>query len=239
MSLSRLETFYGELDAKTLLRIVIKEEFARNVALFSSFGTGSALLIDMVAEIDPSIPVLFLDTEKHFPETLEYVDTLTKHFSLTNVVRIKPSPELLGRIDPKGDLWSVQPNRCCWLRKVEPLQRVIKAMGLKALITGRKAYQTPERGGLTAFQVDEDGVFRINPLHDWTREQVKARFAEKMLPEHPLFGKGYASIGCQPCTRPIKPGENERDGRWAHTMNLYGEQKTECGIHLARGDWEV
>lgn len=240
--MKRMEAFYAGLDAEQLIKTVIKQEFKGEIALFSSFGAHSALLVDMVAEVAPETPILFLDTEKHFKETIEYVEQLKKLMTLKNVVMIKPDPELVERTDPSGDLWSKQPNRCCWMRKVEPLQRTVKEMGIKALITGRKRYQTAERADMGYFQVDSDGTFRVNPLANWSGEDVKKEFEFRHLPQHPLVAKGYKSIGCEPCTIPVGEDGDERDGRWAHTMNLYGEQKQECGIHLDGNetkDWSV
>src|SRR5579872_1814674 len=126
MTLSRLQEFYGDLDARLLLHAMIREEFAGKIALISSFGADAALLLAMVAEIDPATPVLFLETQKHFPETLDYVRTLTKQLGLMQVHWLTPDAEMTSRIDPKGDLWKTQPNRCCWLRKVEPLNRAVE-----------------------------------------------------------------------------------------------------------------
>lgn len=243
VSLSRLQSFYGERDAHSLLRAMIREEFAGEIAVISSFGADTPLTLSLVAEVDPATPVLFLETGKHFPETLEFVEDVTRHFKLTSVYHLKPDPALLQNVDPKGELWQSQPNRCCWLRKVEPLDRAVKEMGLKALITGRKRYQTPERGDMSNIEQDDKGVFRINPLAHWTREDVKRETGKRKLPRHPLLDQGYLSIGCQPCTRPVQEGEDERAGRWAHTIGLEeekGNQKTECGIHVPGADnWSV
>lgn len=243
-SLSRLIAFYGELEARALLRIMIREEFPGKIALFSSFGADAAALIALVAEIDPNIPVLFLETQKHFPETLSYVEQLKEKLGLTNLYYLTPDSEMLGRIDPDGELWKHQPNRCCWLRKVEPLQRALNELGIEAIITGRKRYQTPEREHLLKIEIDEHDRFRINPLADWTKEQLSAEFEKRDLPRHPLVEQGYPSIGCAPCTSKVALGANERSGRWAHSIDLYGKQKTECGIHLPEAnapapDWEM
>lgn len=242
-SLSRLQTFYGHLDAIELLRIIVKDEFAGRVALLSSFGADAALLIALVAEIDPNTPILFLDTDKHFPETIEYVNELTAQLNLQNVKYLTPDPQLIQNIDKNGELWKHQVNRCCWLRKVEPLERKLKAGNYSALITGRKGFQTTDRASLPTIELDEDSIFRINPLIKWTKEQLKEEFNRRNLPQHPLVGKGYLSIGCAPCTRPVKEGEDERAGRWTHTAEMPGEdQKTECGIHLPENvtvDWSV
>ena len=236
VSLSRLQSYYSDASSETVLNAAINNEFKGKIALFSSFGTESALLISKVAEVDNELPVLFLDTEKHFKETYEYVKQLEKKFNLKNLQYIKPKPDMAQRIDPKGELWKFTPNRCCWLRKVEPLQRYINETDIQAIITGRKRHQTEQRSNLEHFQVDEDGVFRVNPLALWDKNMINAEFEKLNLPRHPLYDKGYKSIGCQPCTVPIKDGQDERDGRWSHTMNLYGDKKTECGIHLPNAD---
>lgn len=242
-SLSRLRTFYGEMEPKLLLRAMIREEFGGKIALFSSFGADAALLIAMVAEVDPAVPVLFLETGKHFPETLEYVQAIKKQLGLINLHLLRPDPKLLVNTDPKGELWQTQPSRCCWIRKVEPLARTIADQGYEAIITGRKKFQTEERHGLHTIELHEDNTFRINPLVNWSKAEIKAEFARRGLPQHPLVDQGFPSIGCAPCTTPVKPGEDERAGRWRHTIDLLGKQKQECGIHIeeaqANPDWSV
>ncbi len=242
VSLTRLQTFYGGLDALPLLRVMLREEFPGETALISSFGADAALMLSLVAEIDPATPVLFLETQKHFPQTLDYARDLTRHFGLTSVHWLTPDAQLLGRIDANGELWKTQPNRCCWLRKVEPLNRAVKELGIKALITGRKRYQTSERSEMEAIELDEEGVFRINPLAFWDKDRQKSEVSARNLPEHPLVAQGYPSIGCAPCTQPVAKGQDERAGRWAHTIGIEDEQKTECGIHLSSSevtDWSV
>jgi len=241
ISLDRLQQFYGELPAHLLLRAMIREEFAGKIALLTSFGADAGLLLSMVAETDHTTPILFLDTCKHFPETLEYAQSLKLQLGLSNVHYLKPDPEMAQRIDPNGDLWSTQPNRCCWLRKVEPLQRAIRELKLEALITGRKRYQTKERSDMQTIERDEDGIIRINPLAFWTKEQQKEETRKLGLHEHPLIARGYKSIGCEPCTKPVAEGQDERAGRWAHTIGIENEQKAECGIHIpaAATDWSV
>lgn len=243
-SLGRLQTFYGHMEAEELLRMMINVDFKDNVALVSSFGAGSALLLSLVADVDKNTPVLFLETGKHFDETLQYVKEVESFLGLTNVKMLRPKENLLNNTDPDGTLWESNPNRCCWVRKVEPLQRALDEGGYKALITGRKRYQTPERSEMETIEMHEDGRFRINPLAMWTKEKVKSEFKNRGLPEHPLVDKGYLSIGCAPCTKPVMEGEDERAGRWAHTAELPGgEQKVECGIHLegmpSRPDWNI
>ncbi len=242
ISLSRLEMFYGDLDALPLLRVTILDEFKGKIGLISSFGADAALLLALVAEVDTATPVLFLETQKHFPETLDYARDLSAKLGLTNVHWLTPDPELLTRTDPDGTLHKTQPNRCCWLRKVEPLDRAVKELGLTALITGRKRYQTAERAQMSTIELDDKGVFRINPLAAWDKARQKAETTARGLPEHPLVAKGYPSIGCAPCTSPVEAGKDERAGRWAQTIGLENEQKTECGIHLPASEvanWSV
>jgi len=242
VSLSRLQMFYGALDALPLLRIIINEEFKEKIALISSFGADAAVMLALVAEVNPATPILFLETQKHFSETLEYARTLTEKLGLTQVHWLTPDPQLVLNSDAKGDLWDIQPNRCCWLRKVEPLDRAVKELGIAALITGRKRYQTPERAEMATIELDDKGIFRINPLALWDKVRQKEETAKRNLPEHPLVAKGYLSIGCAPCTQPVKEGQDERAGRWAHTIGIEDEQKTECGIHLPADEvtsWSV
>jgi len=241
-SCSRLQAFYGHLDAIPLLRIMIREEFPGKIALISSFGADAALLLSMVAEIEPATPVLFLETQKHFPETLAYAKALSEKLGLVNVQWLTPDPALVARTDANGELWKIQPNRCCWLRKVEPLNRAIEQSGIQALITGRKRYQTTQRAEMQTIELDDKGIFRINPLALWDKDMQKKETLTRGLPEHPLVAKNYPSIGCAPCTQPVSGGSDERAGRWAHTIGIDEDKKTECGIHLSSdevGSWSV
>ncbi len=230
--LVELQKTYGALDAVDLLRIMISDVFKGKIALISSFGADAALLLALVSEVDNKIPILFLETGKHFPETLEYVETLKNKLNLQNLHFLKPDPEMLKRIDAQGDLWSSNPDRCCWLRKVEPLDRAVKELGIESLITGRKRYQNSERSSLSTIELDDKNIFRINPLANWDKARQKQEFSARNLPEHQLVSQGYLSIGCAPCTSIVKPGEDERAGRWRHTAKN-GVQKTECGLHVS------
>lgn len=243
-SLSRLQTFYGDFEAEPLLRAMIHEEFKGNIALISSFGADSAVLIDLVARIDPTTPILFLDTGKHFQATLDYVATLEKQLGLKDVRRLTPQDDLLEKVDPTGELWQTQVNRCCWLRKVEPLKRMLDSGEFEAVITGRKRYQTQARNDIDNVELFDDGIFRVNPLCTWDKTQLKQEMKGRGLPQHPLVEQGYPSIGCEPCTQQVKPGEDERSGRWAHTVDMLDTQKQECGIHTGSSvvqetDWSV
>ena len=193
------------------------------VAVISSFGAESAVLLDLVAQIDPSVPVFFLDTKRHFPETLEYRDRLSRRLGLSDVRSLAPTPKALQDRDPQDQLADFDPDACCALRKVEPLDLVLPDFDV--WITGRKRSQSATRAALPLVDPQPDGSVKLNPLAGWGPEKIEAQMQRRDLPRHPLVAKGYTSIGCAPCTRAVKDGEDGRAGRWA------GLAKTECGIH--------
>ena len=207
-----------------ILEAMIKKEFPGRIAVVTSFGAESAVLLKLVSEISKDTPVIFLETQKHFPETLSYRDQLVERLGLTDICSRFPEPVEIARIDPDGTLWNVNPDRCCYLRKVLPLEEALKPFD--AWITGRKRFQGDERTELTVFESDETHI-KINPLAYWSEEQVKDYLVKHDLPEHPLVDRGYLSIGCAPCTRPVETGQSYRSGRWS------GTEKKECGIHKA------
>ncbi|HEX7970595.1 MAG TPA: phosphoadenylyl-sulfate reductase [Stellaceae bacterium] len=215
---------YRGLEGEALLRPLIERELPGRIAVLSSFGTESALLLDMVAAIDRATPVLFLDTGKLFGETLGYRDRLVARLGLTNFRAVTPDVADLARRDPDGTLWHRDAEACCRLRKVEPLERVLG--GFAACISGRKRYQGGARTELPAIEV-VDGQIRVNPLASYTRERIEHEFQTRGLPPHPLEADGFLSIGCTPCTDRVAPTEHRRAGRWR------GLAKTECGIHAA------
>jgi phosphoadenosine phosphosulfate reductase len=207
----------------TALKTVGRE----HLALVSSFGTESAALLKVMADVDPAISVIFLDTGWLFEETLAYRDTLIATLGLTDVRSIKPLDEVLSREDPDRELWFSDPDACCRIRKVEPLARALKPFG--AWINGRKRFQ----GGLRAAipVVEDDGVrLKFNPFANVSREQIQAIYANANLPPHPLAAMGYLSVGCMPCTSRTSPDEDARAGRWR------GRPKTECGIHTVKAE---
>jgi phosphoadenosine phosphosulfate reductase len=223
---------YRHADTATLLAGIVRDEFPGQVALVSSFGTEAAVLLHLLARIEPSIPVIFLDTEKLFGETRRYRDRLIDDLRLSDVRTIKPDPERIEALDPDGVLWFGNPDMCCRLRKVEPLQRALQ--GLDAWITGRKGFQGGARTQLQRIEVNaEDGRIKINPLADWQKSDLDAYFERHALPRHPLEAEGFLSVGCMPCTDRVAPGEHARAGRWR------GKNKTECGIHLPIGKWSM
>ena len=218
---------FAGVDAATMLRTLLRERSLGRVAVVSSFGTESAVLLDLIAQADRNTPVIFVDTLKMFEETLAYREELTERLGLTHNSVVTPDPAVLAAKDESGLRWSYDPDGCCAIRKVEPLARA-KA-GLDAWISGRKAFQSVTRENLPRFEV-EHGRLKINPLGDWTKDDLEGYFAEHDLPRHPLEAQGFLSVGCQPCTSPVAPGEDPRAGRWR------GWDKTECGIHVPGAD---
>ena len=214
----------GGLDAEGLLDAVINREFAGRIALVSSFGVESAVLLDLVARVDPDTPVIFIDTGKLFPETLAYRDRLVERCGLGDVRTIAPEAGLVDARDADGTLWSRDPDACCALRKVLPLGAAL--VGFDAWISGRKRFHGSGRERLESIESDSERV-KISPLAHWTRDDIERHMTLHDLPRHPLAAEGFASLGCQTCTRRIAAGDDVRAGRWA------GADKTECGIHRA------
>jgi phosphoadenosine phosphosulfate reductase len=220
---SRIESKFALLKAETLLRLAIKELFPGRIALVSSFGAESAVLLHMVAEIDKATPVVFVDTGQLFPETLAYRDRLCALLGLTNVIVATPDAATLAAEDPEKFLFASDPDRCCEIRKVVPLAEALD--GYEAWITGRKSFQSATRASVPLFEAEGDRV-KVNPLVGWSAGDLLAYIDKAGLPPHPLVAKGFPSIGCLPCTSAVRPGEDSRAGRWR------GRGKTECGIHM-------
>ena len=223
----RLNRIYQGADTAELLHGVLRDRVAGDLAVVSSFGAESAVLLHLIAQVDQATPVLFLDTGKHFAETLAYRDTLVARLGLTDLRTLTPDAAELAARDESGLRWNYDPDGCCEIRKVKPLAAAM--LGFDASITGRKGFQSATRSGLPRFEVDRSdaqGRLKINPLADWNSERLAAWFAEHDLPAHPLVAQGYPSIGCSPCTSKVAAGEDPRAGRWR------GWDKTECGIHV-------
>ena len=224
---SRLEGRFARLKAPSLIRLVIEDLYPGRVALVSSFGADAAALLHMVSKIDKATPVIFVDTGQHFPETLAYRDRLCETLGLSNVIVAQPDAETIAQEDPEKFLFASDPDRCCEIRKVRPLAEAME--GYDAWITGRKGFQSVARATLPLFEAEGERV-KVNPLVGWSAKDVLDYIAEAGLPRHPLVAKGFPSIGCLPCTSAVRPGEDERAGRWR------GRGKTECGIHLGALD---
>ena len=219
---AELSARYESLTPQEILRDAIRNQFFGDITLSSSFGADSAVLLHMVSQIDPALPVLFLDTDRHFFQTLQYRDELAAKLGLTNIVVLKADAEEAATEDGKNTLWRTHPDQCCDLRKVRPLNRLMEGYG--AWISGRKRHQAKTRANLPI--VEWDGKhFKVNPLAAWTQADLDAYFTAHNLPPHPLVEQGFASIGCFTCTKPVEQGADARSGRWAES------EKVECGIH--------
>jgi phosphoadenosine phosphosulfate reductase len=206
---------------ETALKTVGRER----LALVSSFGTESAALLKVMADVDPGIPVVFLNTGWLFEETLAYRDTLIATLGLRDVRSIKPLEQTLSREDPDRELWFSDPDACCRIRKVEPLARALKPFA--AWINGRKRFQGGTRAEIPV--VEDDGArLKFNPFANVSREEIEAIYRLAKLPQHPLVASGYLSVGCMPCSSRTAPDEDARAGRWR------GRAKTECGIHTIK-----
>ena len=199
------------------------ERYRGRIALVSSFGSESAVLLHMISQIDPTTPVLFLDTGQLFAQTLDYRRNLAGSLGLSDVRDLRPTFADLSTKDPRGDLWKSNSDGCCNIRKVIPLDQALD--GFDAWITGRKRFHGGERLTLAVEERTARHV-KFNPLANWDKAELEAYATEHNLPQHPLVEYGYASVGCWPCTQPVQDGQDVRAGRWA------GQDKTECGIHM-------
>jgi phosphoadenosine phosphosulfate reductase len=222
-----LNARHAGLSSREIVERALFEHFPGRIALVSSFGAESAVLLHLVASVDRSVPVVFIDTQRLFPETLAYRDTLAARLNLSNVRTVTPDPAALEAKDRYKALWMNDPDQCCHIRKTEPLTRALT--GFDAWFTGRKRFQAATRAEIGFFEQDGARI-KVNPLANWSSADLKAYLAEHDLPRHPLVAAGYPSIGCLPCTSKVKPGEDERAGRWR------GLDKMECGIHLGETD---
>ena len=223
----RLNDRYRHHAATEVLRRAVSDPDLGRVALVSSFGAESVVLLHMVSVVAPGLPVLFIDTRMLFAETLDYQRTVSARLGLTNVQVIHAAEAEVSRRDADGTLYRRDPDACCDLRKTVPLEGVLS--GYDAWITGRKRFQNGDRAALEFFEPEPPARLRINPLAHWRAEDVQDYMIENNLPRHPLVARGYPSIGCAPCTSPVKPGEDPRAGRWR------GSDKSECGIHFIGG----
>lgn len=227
----RLNRVFAQASTADMLEALFRQKLAGDMAVVSSFGAESAVLLHLVSQVAPDAPVLFLQTGKHFPETLAYRDLLEERFGLTDVRDLHPDPADLAQKDENGLRWSFDPDGCCEIRKVKPLAKALT--GFDASLTGRKSFQASTRAHLPRFEMDTSdaqGRLKINPLIDWDAERLAAYIEAHDLPAHPLVAQGYPSIGCMPCTSKVAPGEDPRSGRWR------GWDKTECGIHVPGQD---
>jgi phosphoadenosine phosphosulfate reductase len=221
---TRLDAELRDAHPLTILRKAY-ETFGDKLALVSSFGAESAVLLHLASRVAPNIAVLFLDTGMLFGQTLDYRKQLAAQLGLTDVRDLRPAFADLAVNDPKSDLWRTDIDGCCHIRKVLPLDRALG--GFDGWITGRKRFHGGDRLRLAVVE-EAEGKIKFNPLANWSKAELDSYIAEYNLPAHPLVAQGFPSVGCWPCTKPAEEGEDVRAGRWA------GQDKTECGIHVAR-----
>lgn len=224
---SALNARYRHHSATAVLEHALNDPDLGRVALVSSFGADSVVLLHLVSVLAPQTPVIFVDTRMLFAETLEYQRELAEKLHLCDIRTIRARKTRTDFEDPDGTLHQFSTDACCNVRKVEPLEHALA--GFDGWITGRKRFQNADRGSIDFFENEGDFRIKVNPLAHWGREDLEDYIVNNALPRHPLVAKGYPSIGCAPCTSPVKPGEDPRAGRWR------GQAKTECGIHFVGG----
>jgi len=217
---------FEQAGAEDILRWAAAH-FGQSLCMSTSFQLGGMVLIDMLSKIDRSIPVLFVDTGFHFPETLAFRDQVLERYKI-NLITLKPIVERPDFVRFFGDdkLYERNPTECCRINKIEPMEQALKKYNARIAALRRDA--SPERARMQILETRTDGVTLIHPLANWTREQTQAYLKQHNVPVHPLHAKGYKTIGCSPtcCTVPVSDNAPERAGRWT------GTGKTECGLHL-------
>ncbi len=218
---------YRHHSATAVLERALHDPEVGQLALVSSFGAESVVLLHLVSVIAPGTPVLFIDTQMLFPETLEYQHELADKLNLTDIRLIRADRRDTNFEDPDGTLHQFNTDACCNLRKTVPLERALR--NFDGWITGRKRFQATTRAALDFFENESGKRIKVNPLAHWGREDLEDYIVNNRLPRHPLVAKGYPSIGCAPCTSPVAEGEDPRSGRWR------GQAKVECGIHIVDG----
>ncbi|MCL6594348.1 MAG: phosphoadenylyl-sulfate reductase [Alicyclobacillus sp.] len=221
--IQQLAATYAQKDPADILRAAA--ERIPNLALACSFGAEDMVLLDLWMRVRPDGVVFYLDTDVLFPETYELVERAVARYGIPNLRRVRPALTLAEQAEQYGEaLWAHNPNLCCDLRKVQPLRSILGE--LDGWITGIRREQAPTRANAQVFELDAKfGLVKVNPLAFWTEKQVWRYITDHQVPYNPLHDRGYPSIGCLHCTRPVKPGEDPRSGRWA------GFDKTECGLH--------
>ncbi len=224
---AELNARYRHHSATDVLAHALKDAQVGRIAMVSSFGAESVALLHMVSVVDRSVPILFLDTQMLFPETLDYQREVADKLCLQDVRVLTPDRTELFLRDPDGDLHLADPDACCNLRKVEPLEDALEPFD--AWITGRKRFHGGRRAAMEFFEAEGSKRIKVNPLAHWAPEDVQDYMLNNRLPRHPLVERGFPSIGCAPCTSKVGPGEDPRAGRWR------GREKQECGIHSING----
>ena len=224
---AELNARYRGHGAVSVLSHALSDPQVGSLALVSSFGAESVVLLHLISIMDRTTPVLFIDTEMLFEETLTYQSELAEKLGLTDVRLIRADRAELFAEDNDGLLHQTDPDACCALRKTRPLQKALD--DFDGWITGRKRFQGAQRAALDFFEDEGGRRIKVNPLAHWAPEDLQEYIDNNKLPRHPLVKRGFPSIGCAPCTTKVAPGEDPRAGRWR------GRQKDECGIHFVDG----
>ncbi len=222
-----LNARFAPHDAATVMELAMCDRQLGRITLVSSFGAESVVLLHLLAQLDRALPVLFIDTEMLFPETLAYQRDVTEWLGLTNVQTIRADAATIRARDPMRALRLTDPDACCALRKTAPLQAALASYD--TWVNGRKRFQGSSRARLNYVEADAAGRIKINPLVHWSTADLQGYMTQHDLPRHPLVAKGYPSIGCAPCTTRVRDGEDPRAGRWRD------QAKDECGIHIVDG----
>ncbi|SDJ49118.1 phosphoadenylyl-sulfate reductase [Aliiruegeria lutimaris] len=216
----------GSLQGARRLAAAIAHPLMGKLAMVSSFGAESVVLLHQLSLVAPETPVLFIDTQMLFPETLDYQREVANALGLTGIRVIRARAMNLAVEDPANALHLSDTDACCDLRKTRPLEKALQPFD--SWISGRKRFQSGTRARLPLIE-EEAGKLKLNPMADWSSEQIADYIRRHDLPRHPLVAKGFPSIGCAPCTSPVAEGEDPRSGRWR------GQDKVECGIHFVNG----
>tara|TARA_X000000950_G_scaffold118865_2_gene148998 strand:- start:4701 stop:5384 length:684 start_codon:yes stop_codon:yes gene_type:complete len=219
--LRKLNSLFENKDCFSTIEILIKKIFLNKSAYVCSFGSESAVLLDMISKINNNFPIIFINTHKLFKETLDYKEILKRIFNITNIIEVFPSNLNIKNYDHNSDLWKKNPDLCCNIRKVLPLENALK--NYEAWFSGRKGFHSESRKKKKIIEL-ENNKYVVSPLLKWDQEKINEYFNDNKLVRHPLFNQGYLSIGCETCTSKSKSSDF-RSGRWT------GTSKTECGIH--------
>lgn len=213
-----------DFHPQEIIRWGVEQLGVSRLVLACSFGYEDVVLVDMALKVDPELDIFYLDTGLHFQETYEVRDRLAEKYQ-KEFIRVSPELTLEEQAEKYGgELWKRNPDLCCKLRKVEPLKKVLK--NYQGWITGIRREQAPTRAHTQVVEWDQGfGLLKLNPLAFWNTKQVWTYIHDHQIPYNSLHDRQYPSIGCQPCTRPVRPGEDPRAGRWS------GTNKIECGLH--------
>ena len=225
LSVEKIQKYSQEFETRTPQEIIewAVDRFSPYLAMSSSFQTQSMPLLHMVSQIAPGLPVFFIDTGYHFWDTLMFREKIAFDWNL-NIVDLHRLPHWDSFMRQNARSLPVEdPNLCCYLHKVQPMQNALK--GYRAWISGIRRDQTAVRAKANFLEPQESGLLKINPLLNWTKKDISEYIKKHDLPHHPLYEKGYRSVGCAPCTIAIGVNDEERAGRWA------GKGKVECGLH--------